>query len=407
MAIYMKNGFKILLCITALFLMTTTVFASQVELYALDGRTLMVEEDQVAVYTAEGMGWFKDKPVTMHSADGRTIVVPLDRVEAQKKVGWFVSETNDENKAQTPEDVVNNQQPDVQTPVTPPTTEGKTAYVKYTDGTIVKVPYEHVDMYKTLGWVQVESDQKDSTITIYDNAGNSKTVNVADVAKYILEGWSTVKKEENSGGDSGEDITVYSYDGQQKTVPLSQLDTYKAQGWYPAYDEAVYAYAAFGNGADVLGATKLLENKSYELAFNLVQDALDKLEGTNSEYVSLLYYLRSSITDTWRTAANSPLGFINYWFSDKDGKGLVVFEYRNVSNSRIQSFKINFDICDEKGTVIETNAGSYYVDKLEMIPCDKKRVAWVIKTGDSAKSIKNLKVKEVVFSDGTKWTSSN
>ena len=42
-----------------------------------------------------------------------------------------------------------------------------------------------------------------------------------------------------------------------------------------------------------------------------------------------------------------------------------------------------------------------------MVPCDKKRVAWIIEKGDKAKSIKNLKVKEVVFADGTKWSAEN
>ena len=142
------------------------------------------------------------------------------------------------------------------------------------------------------------------------------------------------------------------------------------------------------------------------MAFNMVQDALNKIENTDSEYVSMLYYLRSMVTDAWREAANSPLGFINYWFSEKDGKSLIVFEYRNVSNSRIQSFRINFDICDKDGNVIETNSGSYYVNNLQMTPCEKKRVGWVIKTGDQATSITNLKVNEVVFSDSTKWTPS-
>ena len=138
----------------------------------------------------------------------------------------------------------------------------------------------------------------------------------------------------------------------------------------------------------------------------MVSEAIEKLENTESEYVSMLYYLRTMVTDTWREAANSPLGFINYWFSEKDGKSIVVFEYRNVSNSRITSFRINFDICDKDGNVIETNSGSYYVNNLQMVPCDKKRVAWIIQNGKDAASIKNLKIAEVVFSDNTKWTPS-
>jgi len=252
-------------------------------------------------------------------------------------------------------------------------------------------------MYKALGWVEAGSAvTENETVTMYDANGVAKEVKLSEVSKYELAGWTKVKPD-------GEYITVYYYDGSTKNIPAASAETYKAQGWYSAYDEAVYAYAAFGNGADVVGATKLLEEKKYELAFNMVQDALDKIENTQSEYVSMLYYLRSMVTDTWREAAKSPLGFINYWFSEKDGKSLIVFEYRNVSNSRISSFKINFDICDKDGNIVETNSGSYFVNNLQMTPCEKKRVAWIITKGDVAASIKNLKVNEVVFSDNTKW----
>ncbi len=384
--------------------MATSAFAAKVELYALDGRTLQVEENQVAMYTAEGMGWFKEKPVTMYALDGRTLVVPADRVEAHKLVGWFVKE-----------DTTTSTQPDTQP--TQPSTQPETTPVvdnnqekisiKYTDGTVVKVPSHQLEMYKALGWVAVDIEIPDidtPTVTVYNAAGNAIVVNSADIAEYLMDGWSLTRPDGTTDEiPAGDYVTVYYYDGTEKQVLSSQIESMKSQGWYPAYDEAVYAYAAFGNGSDVTGATKLLEEKRYEAAFLMVQDALDKLESTNSEYVTLLYYLRTSITDTWREAANSPLGFVNYWFSEKDGKNLVVFEYRNVSNSRIQSFRINFDVCNANGDVVETNSGSYYVDNLQMTPCEKKRVAWVIGSKDAA-SIKNLKVKEAVFSDGTKWT---
>ena len=41
-----------------------------------------------------------------------------------------------------------------------------------------------------------------------------------------------------------------------------------------------------------------------------------------------------------------------------------------------------------------------------MIPCQLKRVGWAIKSGDEAASIKNVKVMEVIFRDGTVWESA-
>lgn len=398
----MKKFAKVTLCLTACLLISTAVFAEKVELYALDGRTLIVDDTQVELYTAEGMGWFKEKPVTMYALDGRTLVVSADRVEAHKNVGWYLFEELPGESGIKP--VETPEKPAETAPETNQETnnnsQADTIYVKYTDGTVVCVPAAHLKMYEALGWTQASLAPEKETITMYGPDGATKEVLAEEVSKYELEGWST--KDPNA-----KYTTLYRHDGTTKEVLASEAQAHKNQGWYPAFDEAVYSYAAFGDGADVLGATTLLENKRYELAFNMVQNAIAKIENTESEYVSMLYYLRSSVIDTWRQAANSPLGFINYWFNDKDGRRMIVFEYRNVSNSRIQSFKINFDICDKDDNVIETNSGSYFVSNLQMTPCEKKRVAWYIESGEEAVAIKNLKVTEVVYSDGTKWTAGN
>lgn len=389
----MKKSIKVFSCLAASLLMASAASAN-VELYALDGRTLSVVEEEVALYTAEGMGWYLEKPVTMYALDGRSQVFPADRVEAQKTVGWYLKEELPGNTAEP-------QTPDSGETQVPSTDVNNTHIsIKYTDGTIVSVPKEHLDTYKTLGWKEAAEADLNRTVVMYDANGNTLEVPYNEVGRYELEGWSTVKP-------SGNKMTVYSYDGTEKQINDSQYASYKAQGWYASYDEAVYNYAMYGNGSDVTGAKALLADKRYELSYNMVRDALDRIETSGSEYVTKLYDMRSEIMETWGAAAKSPLGFINYWFAEKDGKDMIVFEYRNVSNNRIKSFRINFDICDADGNIIEKNSGSYYIENLQMAPCDKKKVAWLIETGDEAKSIKNLKVKEVTYADGTKWTAAN
>ncbi|MEE0867768.1 MAG: hypothetical protein UIL37_05660 [Clostridia bacterium] len=408
----MKKICTFALTAAMLFSASASCFAADVTLYALDGRTLTVNEAQITTYTAEGMGWYLEPPVTLYSVDGRTVTIAANEVEAYKKVGWYSLSELPENAVKPTETTPSTDATNNSTTSSTTTSEAtsSTVKIKYTDGTVISVPSEHVEMYKALGWVLHSStatqpaDEK--TVTVYDSNGNSKVIEKDALAAYISAGWLTTPPQSDKPTESEEMVTVYFYDGTTKDIPVSQREKYKTQGYYSAYDEAVYAYAAFGNGGDVLGATQLIENKKYEQAFNMVSEALEKLENTESEYVSMLYYLRTMVTDTWREAANSPLGFINYWFSEKDGKSIVVFEYRNVSNSRITSFRINFDICDKDGNVIETNSGSYYVNNLQMVPCDKKRVAWIIQNGKDAASIKNLKIAEVVFSDNTKWTPS-
>lgn len=402
----MKKSLKSLVCITATLLMATSVYAAKTELYALDGRTIFVDENQVEAYTAEGMGWYLEKPVTMYALDGRSLVVAADKVEAHKAVGWYLEnelpkDGEEPENTQTDAEVTvpdEGQEPDEKEEIPNDTA---TVRIKYTEGTIISVPAEHLKMYLALDWVVVDGDSATSEfVTMYNEDGVSKQVPVDEVSKYELAGWSTKSPDK-------EYMTVYSYDGEKKEIAKDMYESYKAEGWYSAYDEAVYAYAAFGNGSDVLGATKLLEDKRYELAFNMVKEAIDKIEDTQSEYVTMLYYLRTTITDAWREAANSPLGFINYWFTDRGEKKFVIFEYRNISNSRIKYFEINFDICDAEGKVIETNSGSYFVDNLQLVPCDKTRVGWEAKSGQDAASITNVKVKEVRFSDGTVWKAGN
>ena len=360
----MKKSIKVFSSLAASLFIATSVSAN-VELYALDGRTLSVVEEEVALYTAEGMGWYLEKPVTMYALDGRTLVLPADRVEAHQAVGWYLKEdlpgnNNTDETPQTPET------PDSGEVNEPSTDVAATEIaIKYTDGTVVKVPKEHLETYKTLGWTEATEEDLIKTVVVFDSNGNSMD------------------------------------------IPSNEIEKYQAEGWYATYDEAVFSYAMNGNGTDVIGAKKLLEDKRYELSYNMVRDALDKIESSGSEYVSKLYDMRSEIMETWGAAAKSPLGFVNYWFAEKDGKDMIVFEYRNVSNNRITSFRINFDICDEDGNVIEKNSGSYYIENLQMAPCDKKKVAWLIEKGDEAKSIKNLKVKEVTYADGTKWTAAN
>ena len=396
----MKRGFKVASCLAASLMMATGAFAANVTLYSLDNRTLVVAEDLVEAYTKEGMGWYEEKPVTMYAEDGRTLVVAADQVEAYKEVGWFVSEEQNEeqNAEETTEEPAEKKEEKAEEP------SGK-AIVEYIEGTRVTVPAKDVEKYIELGWEDVTNQAE--TVTMRNADGVTKEIKLSDVERYELAGWVKVETAAPSDEEVQKPgvnyVTLYLYDGSTKSVEEGMVEEYKAKGYYPAFDEAVYAYAAFGNG-EKEGVTKLLENKKYEQAYTLVREALDKIENTESEYVSMLYYLRTLVTDSWREAANSPLGFLNYWFQESKGKTYVVFEYRNVSNSRIKSFRINFDICDAAGNIIETNEQDYIAENLEMIPCEKKRVAWLVESGNKAKSVKNVRVTGVVFSDNTKWS---
>ena len=118
-----------------------SALAANVTLYSLDNRTIEVDESQVAAYTAEGMGWFKDKPVEMYAADGRTITVRADKVEDYKKVGWFVkAQTSADPK--TDDTKTDGTKADSQTPAS-----DKVTIMLLPNVPIITVPAYQLEMY--------------------------------------------------------------------------------------------------------------------------------------------------------------------------------------------------------------------------------------------------------------------
>lgn len=68
-------------------------YGKPVKMYALDGRTLMVGENDVEMYRQ--VGWFYGKPVTMYAPDGRTLTVGENDVEMYRQVGWYATPPED------------------------------------------------------------------------------------------------------------------------------------------------------------------------------------------------------------------------------------------------------------------------------------------------------------------------
>ena len=379
--------------VTISLLFSLNALAADITLYSLDKRELVVDESEVALYTREGMGWFKERPVDMYAEDGRTITVEADKVEDYKKVGWYLSREDftSENKSQNglPGEASSNSK----------NTETDKVTITLPGGPTINVPSYQLDMYKVLGWVEGYGGK----VTVYKSSGEEKVINEDQLSKYLGAGWSVKPSYGELSSGTEDKITVYFYDGSTKSIAKTALEASKSEGWYSALDEAIYAYAAFGAG-DQPGATQLLENKQYELAFQKVDEAIKKLEGTSSEYVSMLYYLRTVVNDTWREEINSPIALINYNFQNNGNNRYIVLEFRNISNSRVKSYKVDFDLCDAAGNILAQNDILYNVDNLDIKPCEAKKAAWAV--SQSAILVKNVKIVEVTFSDGTVWGSA-
>lgn len=117
----MKKVLCLLIIIFTLTPSTSVPANSSVTMYALDGRSINVPENEVTEWKA--VGWYSLPPITMYALDGREIKVPGEKVGAYEKVGWYL---------------------------TPPAT------VYALDGRVKKVPQDRVEDYLNVGWYKEE-----------------------------------------------------------------------------------------------------------------------------------------------------------------------------------------------------------------------------------------------------------
>ncbi len=111
---------KVLCLLVIAFTLITSNIAltnSYVTMYALDGRTISVPEEDINKWKA--VGWYALAPVTMYALNGKEIKVPAEKVSAYEKVGWYQ---------------------------TPPAT------VYALDGRVKNVPQDRVEDYVNVGW---------------------------------------------------------------------------------------------------------------------------------------------------------------------------------------------------------------------------------------------------------------
>lgn len=94
-----------------------TGMENKVTLYALDGRTIEVLENEVPAYL--NVGWYKsmqETQQTLYATDGRTVTVFKSEVPAYKNVGWYESQSEAQAANQTiyfnDSSDINNPEPD-------------------------------------------------------------------------------------------------------------------------------------------------------------------------------------------------------------------------------------------------------------------------------------------------------
>ena len=191
---------------------------------------------------------------------------------------------------------------------------------------------------------------------------------------------------ENSGWHSTE--WMYSLDGDSIEVPYCDINAYKKVGWYLWPD---YYYHSFKNNYD-----SLTRQGNYADAFNSVESAISELSGTY--YESSLYSYKTKLMDAWRKKNNGPLAYSSSYVSN--GKASITF--RNVSYKTIKAFKFQFDCYDVFGYFVGSGT-KYYSVTNAYISSSFDQTYTCSNLPGQTDNIKNLKITQVVYSDGTFW----
>lgn len=243
-----------------------------------------------------------------------------------------------------------------------------------------------------------------ATVTMYAEDGRTITVQDYEVSAYRNVGWYTEPF-----------VTMYALDGRSIKVQQSQVPAYQNVGWYTGDDMYWKEYAepdlqSMYNRNDYISL--------YFSANNLISDPDSPLYPYSPIYTDALYTYRTRAMDKWRVASGCPVGVTaNDWDIleyKSDGTFRYNLDYTNISYKPIIAIKGQFSICDVFGDVLyKTTANIGTSHKLYLSPGETdQNWGYTFSKSDvsyyglsSARFIRDYKVLEVVFADGTKWVN--
>ena len=186
-------------------------------------------------------------------------------------------------------------------------------------------------------------------------------------------------------------VWMYSADGREIEVPYYDIAAYQKVGWYLWED---YCY----NHSFIPYYNSCISSGNYSDAFYGIEWAIEDLAGTY--YESSLYSYKTNLMDAWRKKINGPLAYCSHYVDKSNGD--VAITFRNVSYKYITAFKIQFDCYDTFGDYINDYYDYYYVENAELPSGEFSEYEW---DGPpySTDYIRNIRVTQVVYSDGTSW----
>lgn len=388
-------------------------------LYAEDGRTIRVMNSEVPAYTA--VGWYTEPFVTVYAMDGRTLSIPTSTLDAYLAVGWYADQSEIYTTVYSPDgstlEIMKNDIP-AYAAVGWYTVPVTTVYAL--DGRTLVIPESDVSAYLAVGWYKNYYDTV-TRLCAYDSTSASHvkyiTVFKAEVPAWVAVGWS----------ENYVDLltTVYGFTGFNDEI--SELRVYKARlqsflnyGFYTSLDALVDAYVRAKEYEYILNA---LSNGYYKYLENSAEEVLVTMKNNRSSNSNTKYYVqgdwyytsldvdgsqRKRVLKTLYNGKGSPLVSLGYDITYSNGTPEVSIKFINAGSKIITAFELEFNCYDAYGSATSdyswaSSKISGYTDNANMKSGEIETFTWTLDENKRTKTIKNLIIKRVAFSDGTTW----
>lgn len=282
------------------------------------------------------------------------------------------------------------------------------------------VPFETVSKTDKPG--SVFSDILESNITVYVNgisipayALNGYVCIPFDELKFIgLMNWEEEQRAIKLWIDglpinpsmqpiSYEKVLVYNLNLEEKAIYPSEVEAYAVQGWYK-YESFICHWAR-----------KLANEQGCEAAIAYLENKIRELNG----YPTYYYYTRISTDEqiktleelysSWYKELGVPLIIVGSYISyNSIGVPEANIQFWNVSGKDVASFEVKFVCYDAYGNVTTDYSwynGSFlgYCDNARMELGEKSTKTWTLYNNERTKSVRNIVLQRVAFTDGTIW----
>ena len=229
--------------------------------------------------------------------------------------------------------------------------------------------------------------------------------------------------------------SLYAIDGRSTVVPKSEVPTYVALGWYENVEDVwqtlyapnlyVSSYSSYYTGYKAVTVLKNQADSYLSVGwYRTMQEVTNFYLNSGNDYYSVLKKLTGStsqvkqsdidteknrIIAALRNSNKCPLFVSGYWMSENSiGVPTVNIKFINIGTKTIRGFDLSFDCYDIYGKATSdwshlSNRFNGYCNDEWDAPGDTFELTWTLNSHEQTTSVKNITIKKIAFSDGTQW----